>query len=653
MGRRFGSKLVAIAATAIAVTGLAACDPPPPDGRDLGVTLEALPTAVDVGSSTSAEIVVRNHGTVTADASSLIVSVPNTLSPTLTGAVDGCSTGSHDELAAITCDLGDLAPGATATATLTLTGVTAGSVRPVTVSVASPGTEPTPDPNPNQATDSIAVHQVDEVDLHVTPSRNPGQSGPGVAFDSITTVANRGPSVAADVTVSQTFRDDTTVTAATLQRADGGATGTCTIAPGSVTCSTGANGIDPLQTAADRWLLTVTMVPPSAAFFVDHAATSAQPEPTPDGWPNEVRTTIYRNDDPAPIDLGVVDVGTEFEATFDLPGFFPIYQYASFDLPEGIELVGLRNGTSAYPCGATGCNSLPWYFEGPLTARFRAVAPTDPTSIFLNLSSEGGHAYLQFDVVVADPTITSDIHPDVAEVSYAVVGERQELDGMIRNTGDADHSDVVLDVDGRDVTAVRIGDDQLPCAATATGFRCSIDTLAGHSVVPVRVVVVPELVGDAELSIAVTSATAQDSPDPHADQQVIAYGVDPRRVDLGVAVTATPEQPTLDAPFRVAATVTNDGTIAAPDTQAVITMPAGFSIGSVTASYPRPSGFGGCATSGTTVTCDIGDLEPRSSIEIALQTTATDATGGDLTVTATSARAEATPDPAPNQYART
>lgn len=660
-GRPSGTRRATAAiALAVVVGALTACEPPAPDGRDLGISTTGAPGPLIVGEATTFTVTVTNHGTAAASGSSVGILAPTGLQALATGPAGPCDRGPADERRDLVgCPTGDLGAGQTVTIEVTLHALTEVTDAQLIVAARSDGSEPATDPHANRLDLPLSAEAPDEVDLHLVASRAPAPTFGATAFTSIATVANRGHVAATPVTVTQTLVATVPVVQATLTRTDGGASGACTLAPGVITCTTGADPIEPLDDPGDRWEMRVVLAPTSgAAFFIDLAATSPQAEAQPDLWPGSTRVTSSR--EPASTivfgPLQRVAVGSEFTvpATW-VTGDVRYAQYLSASVPEGFELRSVSTSGTTYPCVGTGSVScsLPFFpTDGSLSFAFRALAPTDPVTVGLSFTSElggaGGSALLQ----AYDPTVTSDIHPDVTEPSGGVVGGPTVTTGVIRTSGSAAHDDVEVRVApgaGMVVVGVQWGEHLVPCPVLDGAATCSLGPVAGHSVVPLRLVLVPTAPGDREVEVAVTSATAQDVPDPRPDTQRLSIPTVARTVDLGVTLRSLPSTPTVGVPTTFTVDATNHGSTTAPGTELTISVPASLPVTAVTAQAPHSAGSGGCSRAGNEITCELGDLVAGRTQTVTVTTSApSDTAGGTLSLLVSSAASESDPDPNPN-----
>ncbi|MGZ8217113.1 hypothetical protein [Methylomagnum sp.] len=126
--------------------------PPPPQGADLSVTLTDAPDPVAVGATLTYTITVVNNGADTAAAVNVSDVLPaNVAFSSSTASQGGCAGG-----ASVSCDLGDLASGATATIQIAVQP-TAGGTLSNTASASSSTTELNPADNSATATTTVST----------------------------------------------------------------------------------------------------------------------------------------------------------------------------------------------------------------------------------------------------------------------------------------------------------------------------------------------------------------------------------------------------------------------------------------------------------------------------------------------------------------
>ena len=395
--RSRASAVTAVALLAVLTALLVGCQPG--DGRDIGITVNDGPSWLAPGETKTFTVTVTNHGTAPATGSEANIFTTTELAATGISAGGPCDHLAQEALAMVSCPVGTLPAGASAIATFTLTGSTA----PATHTVEIRGNSDTPDADPDVAVnaDTLTIHvgTGGEVDLQASGSRTPAASLPGVAFTSRTTVTNHGVSAASGVTVTQSLPATVALLGATLERVDGGATGTCTVSTGLATCSTGTALVEPFASTNDQWFLDATVKPAdTTSFTVAHDVSSPHPEAQPQVWSNTDQTVLQATNNyltfapTAPVPVGgIVEVTGNWVTTYPLGGYG---NYLSVVTPAGFEFVDATVNGAVYTCvpGGGGCIMLvnAMFISGPFTFRFRAIAATAPVQVGVSFSSEMG-----------------------------------------------------------------------------------------------------------------------------------------------------------------------------------------------------------------------------------------------------------------------
>lgn len=172
--------------------------PPSPQGADLALTLSGAPDPVTVGSKLTYTITVTNNGTETAGAVTVSDALPANTSFSSASTTQGSCTGT----ASITCNLGDLTPGATATITLVIKPLSAGELS----NTASAGTS-TQELNPaddsaTAVTTVAAAGGSGGADLSVTLIDEPDPAVVGEPVDYVVELYNRSDIAASEVVLT-------------------------------------------------------------------------------------------------------------------------------------------------------------------------------------------------------------------------------------------------------------------------------------------------------------------------------------------------------------------------------------------------------------------------------------------------------------------
>jgi uncharacterized repeat protein (TIGR01451 family) len=195
---------------------------------DLVVTKSAAPGTIEVGDTSTFTITVRNNGPSTATGIGLDDPIPTGLEQV------GNASPSQGTCVAglVVCDLGSLAPNATATVTVTVRATSAAAGKTIT-NIATAQSSGAPDPTPGNNIDDADV-VVRGVDLKISKSLQPTPpvGGNPVTFELV--VTNDGPSDATGVVVRDSLPSSVTGPSVT----DGGGAD-CAIASGELVCDVG------------------------------------------------------------------------------------------------------------------------------------------------------------------------------------------------------------------------------------------------------------------------------------------------------------------------------------------------------------------------------------------------------------------------------
>ncbi len=570
MTRGFLRRGLAIGTAFAAVLALAACDPP--DGRDLSVVVvDDPPTSVVVGGSAVVDVVVANVGTAPATGAEVNVLAPLGVAIDVEGTMPCLAEAYVEEVDQVLrqCPVGTVAAGAEVDVSVTLTGEATGGSGGVVVSAESTGgAEPASGGGaPHVVTLPFSVEARDGVDLHVEGG---GLDRPVVAPGmSRTTVVNRGTQAAGPVTVTQQLTGPVTVAGTpTLARADGGATGSCTTAGLTVTCTTGAHDVAPYDVPDDRWLLSVVVGSTASfpsSFSVAHSASSPDPEPVPDRWPTTDTTQ-------GPVDglyLGLdgpseVAAGSTFDVTVDGGNYAYWGPYYRFVVPPTMRLDSPCQGTGTFSC----------FVSMPVTTfELTALAPGGPEDFQASFQAEGLPGVGgSVPIEVVDPAITSDVHPSSTPPDFGLVGEVVTVEAEVRTGGPTLHEDVVVEAEapvGTVVEGAQWGPYDLPCDVSGRSIACEVGDVPGHSQVPIDVDLRAYRRGTSAVTFTVTSVTPQDDPDPWPDSIVVEVPIRTPFTDLGVTATVPPGPPVPTVSYAVSYQVRNLGS--EPATGVVLT----------------------------------------------------------------------------------
>jgi uncharacterized repeat protein (TIGR01451 family) len=243
---------------------------------DLSIVKTAAPDPITVGSPLTYSLAVKSTGGPATG-----VTVTDVLPAGVTYGSATASQGSCTESArTVTCALGDLPAGGTATVTIVVTPNTPGTTsNTATVK----GNEPDPDTTNNTSTTDTTVRP--SADLSIVKT-GPPQAVVGSPLTYSLAVASNGPSNATNVVVTDSLPAGVSFTSATSSKGD------CTQAGGTVTCTVGT-----LAKGAGA-TITITVVPTTAGTAVNTATVKGS-EGDPDTTNNTstVTTTVRASAD--------------------------------------------------------------------------------------------------------------------------------------------------------------------------------------------------------------------------------------------------------------------------------------------------------------------------------------------------------------------
>ena len=242
-------------------------------GADLSVAETDSPDPVTVGENLIYTVTVTNNGP---DAATGVV-LRDTLSEGMMHVSSTVSQGSCSQAAGVvTCDLGSLADGSSATVTIVVTSTEPGGITNTAYGEAN---ETDPDPSNNTATTTTIVNPA--ADLSVSQSGSPDPVKRRKKLTYTMTVTNQGPSAAKGLKLVNKLPDKVSFVSAT------GSQGTCFQEGDKVTCH--------LRELAQGATAQVTIIiKPRAAGIIENAVnvTSSVPDPIISNNRSKMTTTV-------------------------------------------------------------------------------------------------------------------------------------------------------------------------------------------------------------------------------------------------------------------------------------------------------------------------------------------------------------------------
>ena len=216
---------------------------------DLSLTKTADQAAAAGGENVSYTLRAHNDGPSTAVGATIVDHLPDGMS--FVSASSGCNFAAG----AVTCNLGNVASGATASRTVTVR-IDAGAIGTVTNRAEVSSTTADPDPGDNAASGNVDI--VSQADLSLTKSVSPADAVPGDTVTYTLVVSNSGPISSKDVVLSDTVPGGVTFTGSTPGAPD------CNYDSGSVGCDLGT------IPAGESRTVTVRATVDSIALPADH-----------------------------------------------------------------------------------------------------------------------------------------------------------------------------------------------------------------------------------------------------------------------------------------------------------------------------------------------------------------------------------------------
>lgn len=543
------------------------------------------------------------------------------------------STGSCVEAAGIvTCDLGALAPGETATITITTTPtVPSGTTLTNTASVTSSTSDPTSGNDDDEEDTDVAS----PADLAITKVDGTDPVTAGEQLTYTITVTNNGPHAAADVVATDDVPVGTSFVSAT-----GGGTGS----GGTVTWNVGnlANG------GSTSFDVTVLVDPDRTTDLANTASVSgstADPDPSNDA-DLELTAVVAGADLSLAKTDGSMTVGVGVSTTYALtltndgPSTVPAGVTVTDDAPTGTTI------STSDPACSVASNSV-------TCTTAVALAPGGAVDWDVTVDVPNGYAENTLTNVAAilfspvnDPDAANDTAEDVDDivpvadlsitktdsVDPVVPGEQLTYTIGVSNAGPADAEDVIVsDALPAGTTFVSATSGGTEAGGTVTW---NVGTLANGASTSfdVTVEVDPGVTSDLSNTAAVTSSTFD--PDSSDDEAAEDTAVTPS-ADVSIMKSSASSTANADTDVTFAIVVTNDGPSTAEDILVGDPVPDGTSFVSATA---------GGLLFGDTVMWALGDLAPGGSTTLHVTLHIDAGTRGVLTNTAITSSSTADPD---------
>ena len=612
----------------VAIFGLTVCSseptapPPNPDRADLSVTKLDQADPLTVGDQIVYTITVTNSGPDAADGVQLTDAVPAGTSFVSAVSPQGTCT---ETGGTVTCILGSLTSGASATIRLAVDTDQAGQV--TNTASASSDVE---DPNGgnNSATETTNV-QPEEADLEVTklgPTGAVSRSAP-IVYTII--VFNDGPGTAPGVEVTDVVPDGTSYVSAEASQ------GSCAETAGTVTCDLGdlADG--------ERAEVTLT-VRADEVGNVTNTVTVSSDAPDPNESDNsdpestlvvEFSTdlAITKVDDEDPVAVGeeiLYTLTAKNTGQRDAAGVI-----VTDTVPEGTTFVSAvaSQGECSEEAGAVSCDlgELASLREATVELTVRAdelgdVANTGRVTGSVVDSDDSNDSDTETTAIklLADLSVLKDDDSDPV-----VVGEDIVYSILVTNNGPSDATDVMVidtlppNTDFNDVTSTGGS-----CDESRDILTCDLGTLAANEFVRITMTTTTQQVGFVNNRAWAASPILDPNPDNDSDRA--GTNVTGPQADLSITKTDQADPVTVGSNIVYTINVLNNGPSDVSNATVTDPVPAGTSYVSATISP------GSCGEGGGVVTCTIPTLPSGVGTTITLTVQANQA-GQVVTNTAT------------------
>ena len=589
---------------------------------DVAVSKTMTPTTLTAGQPVTYTLVVVNNGPSAATGVVLSDPMPAGITAGSATGVPGCVVGGT-----VTCSIGALAVGATATVVITGTVAAAAtsSTSVNTATVTSTSADPTAANNSSSTTANLTT----AADLSITKTASPN---PVLAGNTVTYTLfahNAGPSDAAAVTIADTLPSGILPSSATWPA------GTCSLIGRSVTCNVGAvtNGANVVVTIVGTVGAGVPVGP------LTNTATVSSPtaDPSPGNNSASVTSTIDRSADltttktvsPTSAPAGSTVV-YHLSTTNGGPSTAESTQLRD-TLPAGMTLISATASTGSCTIAGNSVTCSVGTLASGATASADVTARIDASTSAGTITNAATATSATPDPTPGDNTATAPLTvraasdllvTKVPSVTSARAGDPLTWTVTVTNIGPSDAQTVTLtDTIPSGFTVASLS----PSLGSCTGSVCTVPTLSAGSTL--TLVVTGTI--DASLrttpltnSAAVTSAT----PDPDSSNNTASSAVTVSTMaDLHVTKSATPAQIVAGQTVVWTVAVRNDGPSDAQSVTVSDALPTGVLAVSLATTAgtctPAVSCSLGTVAAGSTVTITIsGTIDPRSSADSIVNT---------------------------------
>ncbi len=479
--------------------------------------------------------------------------------------------------AQITCDLGDLAVGASVDVLVTASPSAAGPVR--TQWTANHATQDPDEPN-NITTDTTDAIDGDSDPAIVSVVSSATSGVAGMSHSYTVSATNNGPAAATDVDVVLTF-DDPALASAIAASAPGAV---CTPGSAGATCTV------PALAVGATWSMTVDVTPTGAGTMSGSVTITSNGTADSDGTNNSatfstpiaaggtVDLVVSVTDAPDPVALGdnvtytitvdnngnMMATGVSVEHQFTVP--------ANATFVPGDSTSGCTQAAAGQPVICAG-GDIPAGGNAVFSLVFTAnnvgqlMAMTGATSDQTDAAPGDNSTSSTTDVIAAtgaDMSVTITDTPDPV-----VNGETLTYTSTITNNGPQTATSptmsIVLAQGLNNITATP---DSGNCTVTGNVVACTFDSMPSGSSIPVTITATVDSQGGAALvSSAMVDASQDDANEANDTATVSTVVASGAGADMGVTITSAPNPVLSGQPLTYTVSFFNAGTAPAATAQ--------------------------------------------------------------------------------------
>ncbi len=577
-----------------------------PPQADLTVSKGDSPDPVAAGATLTYTVTVTNNGPN--NATNVVVTDTLPAGTTFVSAAPALAC-THSQ-GTVTCNIGDLANGATVPITITVTAPTEGGSITNSASASSDVADPNPDNN--SASEETTVNA--QADLEVDKSDSPDPVAAGSSLTYTVTVRNNGPSTATGVTLTDTLPAGTTFVSSTPDAP------TCTGAGGQVTCNLGN-----LAPGAST-VVNLTVSAPATPGTITNTASVTATEPDPNAGNNSnsedtdvtaaADLAITKSDSPDPVDaLGTLTytVTVTNNGPSDASGVT-----VSDTLPGGTTFVSASAGC-VHNAGVVSCNigNLANGAGAQVTITVTAPAEGGTITNSATVTGDQGDPNAENNTSEAGTEVIAKADLEVGKTDApdpVGAGEPLTYTVTVTNNGPSTATGVtVTDTRPGGTTFVSAVPSQGNCNEAGGVVTCNLGSLASGA----SATVVISLNAPPDGGLITNNVTVdgnEDDPVPVNNSDAENTTVEPR-ADLQITKADSADPVTINASLTYTLTVRNNGPSAATGVNVVDTLPATVTFDSVSTTK------GNCNPVIGGILCALGSLAKNETVTITIQVT--------------------------------